>query len=337
MKQVAILGEGAWGTAVATLLAHNGYHVTIWCYHAPVADQINREHRNERYVPDIVLDSSITATTDMSEAVCDVSWVFEAIPVKFLRSVLKQAVHCFDPDQTWVVLSKGIEKDTLLFPTQILQELFGGSVKKAILAGPSFAVDVAKKQITAVTVAADNCAYAKQLQQMLANDYFRPYISTDMMGMQAGAALKNVITLGIGMLDGAGYTDNAKAFLLTRGLHEMVQLAEKVGGKQETVYGLSGVGDLVLTSMGSLSRNLEVGKRLGKGESLASILEHTGYIPEGINTVQSAYQLIQREHIDLPICRGIYEIIFTGTPLDRVLKALMEKPLSWECKTPDTD
>ncbi len=168
---------------------------------------------------------------------------------------------------------------------------------------------------------------------MLANDYFRPYVTTDVIGVQAGAALKNVITLGIGMLDGAGYTDNAKAFLLTRGLHEMVQLVANVGGRQETVYGLSGVGDLVLTAMGKLSRNLEVGRRLGSGEKLEIILQQTGYIPEGINTVQSVYQLLTQQNLDLPICRGIYDVIFTETTLKDMLRSLMKQPLSFECET----
>ncbi len=332
MKQIAILGEGAWGMAVATLLAQNGHSVKIWCYHAEVVEQINTQHRNEKFLPGIALDPSIKATSDMKEALCDAHWVFEAIPVKFLRSVLQEAKPCFDSDQVWVVLSKGIEQDTLLFPTQMIDSVLGASVKKAIFAGPSFAQDVAKKQITAVTVAAPDCDQAKELQQLLANDYFRPYITTDMIGVQVGAALKNVITLGVGMLDGAGYTDNAQAFLLTRGLHEMVQLATHLGGKQETVYGLSGLGDLVLTAKGSLSRNLDVGKRLGSGQPLEEILKETGYIPEGINTVQSVYQLMEKEKIDLPICWGIYEVIFTDTTVEQMLKSLMHEPLSWECE-----
>ncbi len=333
MKNVAVLGEGAWGTAVATLLAHNGYEVHIWCHDKSIVDQINNTHRNEQYLPGITLDTSIHATADMKEALCDSVWVFEAIPVKFLRSVLQQAKECFEESQVWVVLSKGIEQETLLFPTQIIDDVFAIETKKTVFAGPSFAHDVATKQITAVTVAASDCELGIALQQLLANDYFRPYVTTDVIGVQAGAALKNVITLGIGMLDGAGYTDNAKAFLLTRGLHEMVQLVANVGGRQETVYGLSGVGDLVLTAMGKLSRNLEVGRRLGSGEKLEIILQQTGYIPEGINTVQSVYQLLTQQNLDLPICRGIYDVIFTETTLKDMLRSLMKQPLSFECET----
>ncbi len=332
MKLVTILGEGAWGTAIATLLAHNGYDVNLWCYTKDLVPEINRTHQNERYLPGVTLDKKIKAVADITTALCDVTWVFEAIPIKYLRSILLEAKPCMRSDQIWVVLSKGIEQETLLFPTQIIDDVFDNKVQTTVFAGPSFAMDVARKQITAVTLAAQHCELGQKLQHMLANEYFRPYISTDVIGVQAGAALKNVITLGVGMLDGAGYTDNAKAFLLTRGLAEMTQLIVALGGTQETAYGLSGVGDLVLTAMGQLSRNLEVGRLLGKGQLLEKILKETGYIPEGINTVQSVYQLIAARNLKLPICQGIYEIIFKGRSLQDFLKGLMAEPLSWECE-----
>jgi len=292
MKRVTVIGEGAWGTAVATLLATNGYQVILWCHDKEVAEIIKNKKYNERYLPDIKLSDNIQSTTDLSEALIDVDWVFEAIPVVFLRSLLLQALPWISTDQRWVVLSKGIEQKTLLLPTQIIDDVFNKKVKKAVFAGPSFAYEVATKQITAVTVAAPDCSIGQELQQLLANDFFRPYISLDLIGVQAGAALKNVITLGIGLLDGAGYNDNTKAFFMTRGFHEIVQLACAMGGKAETVYGLSGFGDLVLTSMGKRSRNLEVGQRLGRGEQLATILDQTGYTPEGVNSVASMCQLI---------------------------------------------
>ncbi len=330
--KIAMLAEGAWGTAIATLLAYNGHEVKLWCFHAEVAEEINRVHENKRFLPGIPLDKSIIATSSIDEAACDAEWVFEAIPVKFLRQTVAQAKECFKPNQKWVVLSKGIEQETLLFPTDIIADVLGNDVSLSVLAGPSFARDVAKRKITAVTVAASDCDHARDLQKIVANEYFRPYLSTDMIGVQAGAALKNVITLGIGMLEGAGYTDNTKAFLLTRGLHEMAQLAVRLGGKQETIYGLAGVGDLALTSRGDLSKNLQVGRRFGAGESLDMILEETGYIPEGINTVQSVHQLVETNNLSLPICDGIYRVIFSGVRLDDMIKELMDQPLSTECE-----
>jgi len=336
MKQststIAVLGDGAWGTATATLLANNGHRVSLWCYDADVARLIAQTRRNERYLPGFTLDDAIVPTTNIREAVCGVQWVFEAIPVKFLRTVLSTARDCYEPQQTWVVLSKGIEQDTLLLPSDIIDDVFGCNVSKAVMSGPSYAHDLACKQITAVTIAASDCETANALQALLANDYFRPYVTLDMIGAQAGGALKNVITLGVGMLDGAGYTDNAKAFLLTRGFDEMVRLAVALGGTRETLYGLSGIGDLVLTATGKLSRNAAVGKRLGAGEPLDAIVQHIGSTPEGINTIIAVNQLAQKLNLELPICNGLHRVIFEGLPLAQMLDELMNRPLERECE-----
>ena len=326
----AILGSGAWGTAIATLLAYNGHQVTLWAYEPEVAAMINNQHENKRYLPGIRLSDRISATHDLAQVVCSAQWVFEAVPVAFLRETLKQTKSCFSKDQIWVITSKGIEQQTLILPSQIIDDVFGYKTQKAVMAGPSFAYELAEQQLTGIAVAAQDCTIADQLQLLLANDYFRPYVSLDMIGVQLGAALKNVIALGVGMLDGAELTDNAKAFIFTRGLHEMVQLGIKLGAKQETFYGLSGVGDMVLTAMGKRSRNLEVGQRLGKGQTLDAILQETGYIPEGINTVQSLHQLMQKEQIKMPVCQGIYQVIFEEKPLKTMLEDLIEQSLGQE-------
>ncbi|MCA9770297.1 NAD(P)-dependent glycerol-3-phosphate dehydrogenase [Candidatus Dependentiae bacterium] len=331
--KVCILGEGAWGTAVATLLANNGHTVHVWCYHKEVAEDIKENRSNSRYLPNIALDKNIVPFIDIEKALCDVDWVFEAIPVQYLRSILEQAQRCFNLKQTWVVLSKGIEKGSFLLPSQVIDAVFATRVKKAIFSGPSFAKDLAEKQITGVTIAADDCETGQQLSQLLANNYFRPYISLDVIGAQIGGALKNVITLGVGMLDGAGYTDNAKAFLLSRGFHEIVTIATLLGAQCDTLYGLCGIGDLVLTAMGKHSKNLTVGRRLGKGEKLQNILEETGYIPEGVNTVQAMHQYIKKNNLDLPVCDGIYQVIFQDKKLEDMLANLMQRrPLEVECK-----
>lgn len=330
-KNIAIIGEGAWGTAVATLLAANGHQVFLWCHDEAVKESIERTRENGRYLPGITLPSSIVPTMSMEEALCDAEWVFEAIPVKFLRSVLVTAKPFYKPKQIWVILSKGIEDGTLNFPSQILDECFQAEVQKAAVLGPSYARDLAQKQYTGITVAALDCQIAYQCQEILANEYCRPYASLDMAGVQMNAAVKNVLALGIGMLEGAGYGDNTRCFMLARGLHEMVLLAQAVGGKAETVYGLSGVGDLVLTAMGGLSRNKETGQRLGRGESLDAILAKTGYTPEGINTLQSIHALAQRYHLALPILQGIYECVIKGQSLDDFLKKLMACSFEDEC------
>lgn len=331
MNTVSVLGAGAWGTAIAQLLAENGYHVKLWCHEPEVAASIKTTGINERYLSGFKLHKSIEPITDLKTAICATQFVFEAVPVLFLRSVVAQTVHCFSNDQIWIILSKGIEKNTLMLPSQIIDDVFGYETKKAVLAGPSFAQDLLQKQITAVTIAAVDCSIGQTIQKMLANHYFRPYVSLDMIGVQVGASIKNVITLGIGMLDGAGYKDNAKAFLLTRGLHEMVSLAVVLGGKPETLYGLSGVGDLVMTATGNLSKNLALGKRIGAGARLADLQAELGTLPEGINTAQSVHELMQKFNLDLPVCKGIYDCVFENKQVSDLFTVLLTRPLEEEC------
>lgn len=331
MKKVAVIGEGAWGTAIASVLASNDINVNLWCYHQDVVESIKQSHENKRFKPGYKLSPLIQPTTDLQLALEEVTWVFEAIPVQYLRSILTQAQPFYNLKQQWVVLSKGIEQKTLKFPSEMIQDVFGKNANIYALLGPSYADDLMQQQITAVSLAASTCEQGFELQQLIVNNYFRPYVTTDLIGVQLGGALKNVLALALGMMDGAHYGDNAKMFVLTRGLHEMVKLARAMGALQETMYGLSGVGDLVLTAMGSKSRNREVGKRLGSGQSLDDILEQTGYIPEGINTVKSIAQLSKNYNLELHILQGIYSIIFEETSLDIFLKNLIAEPLGLEC------
>lgn len=333
MKQrVCVLGDGAWGTAVALLLADNGYAVSLWCHDQTVVQTIADRHCNERYLPGIKLPSTIMPTTDIQQAVAGVRWIFQAVPVKFLRSVVVKSQPHVTDDQQWVVLSKGIETDTLMLSSDIIDTVLGYPATKAIFSGPSFARDLAHKKITAVTIAATDYQASSELNTLLVNDYFRPYISYDMVGTQLGGALKNVVALAIGMLDAAGYTDNTKVFILTRGLGEMIMLTRALGGQHQTVYGLSGLGDLVLTCMGSLSKNVAIGKQLGAGSTLDQLVAQSGAMPEGINTVVSVNQLAHKLNLTLPLFQGIYKIIFEHSPLETLLNDLMKQPLEHECE-----
>jgi glycerol-3-phosphate dehydrogenase (NAD(P)+) len=310
MKKICMIGSGAWGTAVATVLAHNGHEVIVWCHNEAVAQDINTKHKNSKYLPDVFLHKNISATTNLAPAMEQARWIFEATPMTYLRETLQNARKQYQKEQIFVMLSKGIDRQSALLPTQIVDEIFGPRTAKAVCVGPSFAQEVAAQKVTGVIVASDNQAVAGELQSLLANDYFYPEISSDMIGAQIGAAFKNVMALGVGLLEGAQYGDNAKALFITRALAEMVLIAKKMGGKEETLYGLSGLGDLILTTGSVQSRNLAIGKLVGAGQSLEEALKTTGLTAEGANTVQSLRLLTQKLKLELPLSSGIYAVLF---------------------------
>jgi len=317
---ITVLGGGAWGTAFAQLLAQQtDQTIKLWCYEQDVVQEIKRNRCNRRYLPNISLEKTIKPTTSLEDALADAEYVFEAIPVKFMRSVLEACRPFYSDEQIWVALSKGIENETLLLPTEIIEDVFVSKVKAAVVSGPSFAKDLAKKQITAVDVAAKDKRIARNLKEILSKNFFSVFVSEDPIGVQLCGALKNVLALGIGMLE----PDNTKAFFLTAGLSEVARCVVALGGKEKTVYGLSGVGDMILTCMGGQSRNLAVGKRLGAGQSLDMILQDTGFVPEGINTVRSVSKLLKKNNLNLPILSGMYEVVFEGKKIQDLFAVVL--------------
>ena len=320
-KSVSMLGDGAWGTAMATVLANNECRVKLWCRTPEVAHSIKNTKINSRYLPEIVLNDLIDPILDLQEVLHETEWIFIAIPVQFTRAVMQQIVPFVKKDQKFVILSKGIEQNTLMFPSQIIDDVLGYEAAQAVCCGPTFAQELATQKISAVNIAATTVACSNELQVLLNNNYFNSYISTDMLGIQICSALKNVVAVALGMLDG-DYAQNTKAFMLTRGLQDIATLSVALGGKRETVYGLCGVGDLVLTATSSMSKNMHLGQRLGKGENLDAIVEEAGILPEGINTIKSVYQLMQKRDIDLPVFKGLYEVIFQNMPITTFIYCL---------------
>jgi glycerol-3-phosphate dehydrogenase (NAD(P)+) len=318
IEQIAILGAGAWGTAVAQLLADNGSQVLLWCYEPEVAQAINDTRLNKSYLPGVLLHENIIPTTSLAQALA-CRWIFEAIPVKFLRAIITQAEPFVSEESIWVILSKGIEHDSLFFPAEIVRDVLGKQSKIAIFAGPTFARELAEKQFTATHIASSDETILQALYNLLANHYFRPFGTTDVIGVQVGGALKNVLALASGLAQGSGHKDNTIAYLLTRGLGELALVAQHLGGKMETVYGLSGLGDMILTCTGSLSKNLKAGKLLAQGSSLNDLVAVFKTLPEGINTVQSMHQLIMRDNLELPLLKAVYEIIFEQKPTTLLL------------------
>lgn len=310
-KSITMLGAGAWGTAVAHLLATNGHNVTLWCHEDQLVEEINQQHVNSLYLPDVQLPNDIRATASLQEAFDGAHIIFEAIPVKYLRETLEHVQPYFDQEQLWVILSKGIEQESFLVPAQIIDDVMGCPIKKVVMCGPSFARDLVEFVPTGVVIASDVQHRAQIVARLLRNNYFSCVLSSDLFGVQLCAALKNVFALTIGIAFGAQARDNTVALLLTKALSEMNQIVQMFGGSQETIYGLAGVGDLVLTCYGSLSKNFTLGKLLGQG-ALLSDISSEGIFPEGINTIQSLIQFAQKNSLKLPIVQGTYDFIFEG-------------------------
>jgi len=323
--KISLLGEGAWGTAFSTLLAENDHDVLVWCHYENISYEINKLHQNKRFMPGVKLSNKVKATNSLKEAIEYSDFIFEAIPVKFLRDVLNQSKEFIKKDQKWISLSKGIETDTLMLPTQMFEDSFGLETVNCAISGPSFAQELIKKDLTAVSCAAKDLKVASEIAQILNNDYFRACPITDLIGVQAAAALKNVVTLAVGLIEGADYGDNTRAMVITVGMHEISILVQKMGGKLETTYGLSGLGDLILTATGKFSKNLEVGRKLGQGQDLEKIIQETGYTPESINTVKSIFKLSKKYDVKLPLCNGVFNII-SGS---RTIKDLL--PMLFNC------
>jgi len=328
MNCISVIGAGSWGTTLANLLAEKKYDVTLWAFEENIVDEINRYRTNSEYLPGESLSPNIKATGDLKEAVRDAQYIVNVVPTQFTRAVFKGSAD-FIPDRAIIIsAAKGIEQGTLLTVSSILQEITERKI--AVLSGPSFAKEVVKKHPTAVTLAAENEERGLHLQEIFNTGYFRVYTSTDVTGVELGGALKNVIAIASGISDGLGLGHNARAALITRGLAEIVRLGKAMGSDQRTFSGLSGLGDLVLTCTGPLSRNYTVGLNLGKGMPLRGILTSTKSVAEGVATSLSAYELSRKYNVEMPIVEQVYQVIYKDKSPAEAVKVLMNRTLKSE-------
>lgn len=325
--KIAVIGAGAWGTALADLTARRGEETVIWAYEPEVAQEINADHLNSIYLPDARLDDRLRATNDLAEAVSKAEAVVMVTPSHVARDVGAQIAPDLDPDALVITASKGIEAETLMTMTEVLEDVLGrdGRNRLAVLSGPSFAKEVAGQQPTAVTAAARYRPTAEAVQELFVTDRFRVYTTHDVTGVELGGALKNVMAIASGIAAGLGLGYNASAALITRGLAEISRLGVALGADPLTFAGLAGVGDLVLTCTGALSRNRTVGLRLGQGESLDQIIGSTRTVAEGVKTTKSAYQLAAKLKVELPICEQVHAILYEGADVRAGVGRLMER------------
>lgn len=323
-SRVAVLGAGGWGTALAILLSRKGLPVYLWARRPELAAQLREQRENPDYLPGIALPRGLAITADLAEAVGGAGAVVFSVPSHGLREVARQAADKLRPGTLVVNTSKGFESDTLLRGSEVLGEELP-QAEIAVISGPNFALEVARGQTAATVAAATSERTALRAQDLFMTADFRVYTNTDLIGVETGGALKNVYAIAAGICDGLGLGHNARAAVITRGLLELSRFGEALGGRRETFYGLSGLGDLVLTCTGELSRNHRAGVELGKGSSLDEIQRSTRMVFEGVRTTRAVVELAAKLHVDLPLAQEVHSVLFGEKRPEHALVDLMTR------------
>lgn len=329
--KITVVGGGAWGTALADLLARKGEQVTIWARESEVIEGINRRHRNELFLPGADLAPGLRAEADLAAALRGVETVVSVAPSHAVRAVMSDAAAALAGARPLVVsASKGLDPERLERPSCVLGEVLAAGTPVAVLSGPSFAWEVYQRQPTAVVAAASDHDVAQRTQRAFSTSYFRVYSHTDVVGVELAGALKNVVALAAGILEGLGLGFNTRAALITRGLAEITRLGVTLGAQPMTFAGLAGMGDLILTATGALSRNRTLGVALGQGQTLEQALAGKAAVVEGVNTTRTAVALGERHGVELPIAREVSNVLFHQKPPQQAISDLMERELKAE-------
>lgn len=326
-QKAAVIGAGSWGTALAMVLADNGHEVRLWGHKEAQIEEINTQRTNRKYLPDVKLPQGITGYSSLDSALRDLDIIILAVPTKAIRDVLKDIEQVSQQPLTVVHVSKGVEPDSLMRISEMIEAEMSGSMLKdlVVLSGPSHAEEVSLRHPTTVAVSSKNMAAAERIQDLFINQYFRVYTNPDIVGVEIGGALKNIIALASGITDGLGYGDNAKAALITRGLAEITRLGSAMGANPLTFSGLTGIGDLIVTCTSVHSRNWRAGNLLGKGQNLDEVLTNMGMVVEGVRTTKAAYQLAQKYEVDMPITNALYGVLFAGKNVKDSVDLLMNR------------
>jgi glycerol-3-phosphate dehydrogenase (NAD(P)+) len=330
--RVAVIGAGSWGTALALVAARNRHEVVLWAREPEVAAEINAAHRNPYYLAEIELPEKLRATVSLAEALAGASFVLIVVPSHAVREVIAEMRAYLDPQQTLVSATKGVENVTLMRMDEVIADVLSErfAPRFVALSGPSFAREVAEGHPTAIVAASREPRASEAVQQLLSASVFRVYTNDDVIGVELGGAVKNVVAIGAGVVRGLGMGTNTVAAIITRGLAEMTRLAIAQGARVETMAGLAGLGDLVLTCTGELSRNRHVGVELGKGRRLAEIVGEMREVAEGVKTTRAIYELGKRLNVDMPITASIYALLYEDKPAVDAANELMGRPLKRE-------
>lgn len=330
--EIGVIGGGSWGTALAKLLADEGHHVVLWCYEPELVVTINETHENSMYLPGHELPPTLEATNDISECVRGREMIVSVPPSHVCRTVLSQVADEIPTGVPIVSATKGIENDTLMLVSEILEDVLPVHCHPYLtyLSGPSFAKEVAAQKPTAVTVASYNHKLAERVQQVFSTELFRCYTSYDVIGVEAGGAVKNVIAIAAGAVSAMELGHNATAGMITRGLAEITRLATRLGANPLTLSGLAGMGDLVLTCTGGLSRNRTLGFKLGQGKKLDQILSEMNMVAEGVKTSKSVKQLSEKVGVEMPISEQVYRVIHEGKDARQAVKDILSRELKPE-------
>lgn len=325
----AVIGAGAWGTALADLLARSGHETMLWAREAPVVESVNERHENTLFLQGVVLHGALTATTNQREALANAQFVIYAAPSQHLRHVVREGAPGLSSNAVLAIASKGIEQGTLALMSDIVEAEARGHAAVAI-SGPSFAAEVAAQQPTAIVAASSDMDAARLAQDVLSGERFRVYTHDDLIGVELAGALKNVMAVATGIIEGVGLGNNSRAALITRGLAEMTRLGVALGAQPATFAGLAGIGDLVLTCTGALSRNRAVGIEVGQGRTLDEALAGKSTVAEGVITTKSAVALADREGVEMPIATMVHRILFEELSARQAVPELMARGLRAE-------
>lgn len=323
MASVSVFGAGSWGTALAILLAGNGHDVLLWGHQPEHIRALRQTRRNTRFLPDIPFPTQLDVTEDLIVAARFANTLLIVVPSHAFRNTLELLKPELGIHSRIVWATKGLELDSGLLLHEVVREVLGNDIPSAVVSGPSFATEVANGQPTAITVASESPDFAADLVALMHNPHFRPYSSSDVMGVELGGAIKNVLAIAAGVADGLGYGANARAALITRGLAEMMRLGVALGGRPDTLMGLSGVGDLILTCTDNQSRNRRFGLSLGQGKNRKDIIASIGQEIEGIATANIIHHLAQRQGIDMPITHQVYRILYEDLPPAEAVSTLL--------------